>query len=161
MLATGAGAVALYLSRAQEPGTVELAAELERHGVDVLAPVLTDGRGHGVHEVFWGHCHDGLRDGLWGIPEPSGQALPAAALASADLVICSALWVDRAGFRVGVGGGWYDRALMHRRLGAPAWAMVDASEIVGTLPHDPWDIGVDAALTPAGLVALGPARARE
>lgn len=149
--------VSLYLSRGQEPDTLGLAAELERRGVAVLAPVLTDGRGHGVHEVSWGrYRHDRLREGLWGIPEPSGVAMAASELASADVIICSALWADRAGYRVGIGGGWYDRALLHRRPDAPVWAMVDTCEVVAALPRDPWDVAVDAALTPCGLVPLGP-----
>jgi len=32
--------------------------------------------------------------------------------------------------------------------------MVDESEVVPALPHDRWDIRVDAALTPSGLLPL-------
>lgn len=166
---TGAGTVALYLSRPGEPATVGLAARLAGAGLTVLAPVLTDGAGHGIHDPAWARFDaDRLRDGLWGIPEPDGPVLGPDALIRADLVICSAIWVDRNGHRVGTGGGWYDRALAgsgYRSGGghrldsgrhpvAPVWAMVDESEVVPALPHDRWDIRVDAALTPSGLLPL-------
>lgn len=155
-LTTGSpGTVALYLSRPREPGTLRLAENLFAGGVHVLAPLLTDGAGHRRHEPAWAwYQPTQLRDGLWGIPEPSSPELPDA-LSRADLVICSALWVDRAGHRVGAGGGWYDRALAARLPGVPVWAMVDDSELVPLLPRDPWDLAVDAALTPTALVPLG------
>lgn len=153
--ASAPGTVALYLSRPREPGTLRLAENLAADGVRVLAPLLTDGAGHGRHEPAWAWYEPGrLRDGLWGIPEPSGPELPPDALSRADLVLCSALWVDRTGHRVGAGGGWYDRALAARRPGVPVWALVDDSELVPLLPHDPWDLAVDAVLTPTRLVPL-------
>lgn len=151
----GARTVSIYLSLPSEPGTLALADALADAGVHVLAPVLTDGRGHGLGRVAWGPCAGGLRTGLWGIPEPDVAPLPAEELRRADLIVCSALQVDRAGYRVGTGGGWYDRALPHSRAGAPTWAVVDDAEIVDELPHDPWDLRIDAALTPGGLVGLG------
>ncbi|WP_084648245.1 5-formyltetrahydrofolate cyclo-ligase [Acidipropionibacterium thoenii] len=156
ILSSGVSTVALYLSRPGEPGTGQLADALVRAGLRVLAPVLTDRAGRGLHDPAWGLYSPGqTRPGLWAIPEPIGQTLPAEGLGQADLVICSALWADLEGHRVGTGGGWYDRALVWRRSEVPVWAMVDDSEVVERLPHDSWDIPVDAALTPTGLTALG------
>ena len=46
--------VALYLSRGDEPDTMDLADTLVMIGKKVLAPVLTDGRGHPLHEPAYG-----------------------------------------------------------------------------------------------------------
>ena len=148
--------VALYMSRGDEPDTVGLADTLVMMGKQVLAPVLTDGHGHSLHEPAWA-WYDGknVRTGLWQIPEPIAPVLPASAITVAEVVLCSALLVDRAGYRVGVGGGWYDRVLTQRTPGVPVWAVVNDDEIVDEVPHDPWDEPVTAALTPTGLHLLG------
>ena len=86
---------------------------------------------------------------------PVLTVLPASAITVAEVVLCSALLVDRAGYRVGVGGGWYDRVLTQRTPGVPVWAVVNDDEIVDEVPHDPWDEPVTAALTPTGLHLLG------
>lgn len=148
----GVETVCTYLSCGDEPGTLDLARELHQRGARVLVPVLTDGHGHGLGRPAWGwYDPDALRLGLWGIPEPNGTLLEVGAIGEAQVVLCSALWVDRQGYRVGVGGGWYDRALGSRRPGASVWAVVDDEDVVDRVPREPWDVPVDAVLTPSGL----------
>ncbi|MDO4412931.1 5-formyltetrahydrofolate cyclo-ligase [Cutibacterium sp.] len=148
--------VALYLSQGDEPDTLGLADTLVTMGKQVLAPVLTDGHGRPLHEPAWAwYDSKNVRTGLWQIPEPVAPVLPASAIAQAEVVLCSALLVDRAGYRVGVGGGWYDRVLTQRSPGVPVWAVVDDDEIVEEVPHDSWDEPVTAALAPTGLHLLG------
>lgn len=152
----GVKAVCTYLSRSPEPDTLELARGLVAAGIRVLAPVLTDGRGHGLGHPAWAwFTPEDVRPGLWSIPEPCGPLLPAESIKQCDVILCSALWVDRRGYRVGVGGGWYDRVLEDRRTGAPVWAVVDDCEIVDEVPRQPWDLPVDAAFTQTGLHPLG------
>lgn len=148
--------VALYLSRGDEPDTMDLADTLVMMGKKVLAPVLTDGHGRPLNEPAWAwYDSKNVRTGLWQIPEPVAPSLPASAIDQVEVVLCSALFVDRSGYRVGVGGGWYDRVLTYRACDVPVWAVVNDDEILDEVPHDPWDEPVTAALTPSGLHLLG------
>ncbi|NEG71738.1 5-formyltetrahydrofolate cyclo-ligase [Bifidobacterium ramosum] len=87
--------------------------------------------------------------------EPTDAAtLGMDALRDAALIILPALLVDRTGTRLGRGGGWYDRALEHRRPDARTVAVCWPWEISDApLPREPHDVPVDAILTPDGMVA--------
>lgn len=89
--------------------------------------------------------------------EPPGERLGADALVRADLVLAPALAVDRDGTRLGHGGGYYDRALPHRRRGTSVVAVVHPFELLdpGALVREEHDEPVDAVLTADGLLALG------
>jgi len=63
--------------------------------------------------------------------------------------------VSRDGTRLGMGGGWYDRALHHRRPGTPVWALANSDEVLPRLPHEPHDLPVDAVITEDGFTRLG------
>lgn len=141
------GVVALYASRPGEPGTLDLIDAVQHAGWRVLLPRL--GR-----EPDWAWATAPLRPGWAGIPEPTGPALGAHALAEADLVILPALAVARDGARLGTGGGWYDRALPHARPGTPRWALTNAEEVLDGLPTEPHDLPVDAVVTEAGFTLL-------
>ncbi len=78
------------------------------------------------------------------------------ALAAADVVLIAALAVDAAGTRVGQGGGWYDRALVHARPGVPIVAAIFDDEWSDRpLPRLPHDRPVDAVVSPGGFRLLG------
>ena len=65
-------------------------------GKKVLAPVLTDGHGRSLHEPAWAwYDSKNVRTGLWQIPEPIAPILPASAIDQVEVVLCSALFVDR------------------------------------------------------------------
>ncbi|MFC2642020.1 MAG: 5-formyltetrahydrofolate cyclo-ligase [Propionibacterium acidifaciens] len=155
LLAPGS-AIACYLSTNEEPGTLGLVEALRARGHRVLAPVLgglPDGRPR--HDVAWAWYEgpEALAPGLWSIPDPTGEALPARALAQADLVLVPALGVGLDGSRVGTGGGWYDRALRHVRPGTPCWALVNDDEVADRMPREPHDRPVDGLITSTRTVA--------
>lgn len=146
----GARTIALYVARAPEPDTGPLIDWLLAAGREVLLPVLYDD-----NDLGWGIAPPGggLVAGRLGLRQPPIELGPAA-IARADLVICPALAVDRSGVRLGRGGGSYDRALARLPAGTPTWAAVYDREVLDTLPADPHDRAVQAALTPSGLIPL-------
>lgn len=144
--------VAAYVSRPAEPGTLPLLEDLALRGVRVLLPVLGTGLERGW-APFAG-ADDLLERAPGRPPEPGTEHLGADALAEADVIIAPALAVDTAGARLGQGGGWYDRALGHKRPDAKVVALVFPEEIydaaASPIPTEPHDVPVDAFATPSG-----------
>jgi len=138
-LLAGARRVAAYTSLPGEPGTRALLAELRRHDVEVLLPVLLPD-----DDLDWE-----LRPARPDAPGPLGVH----AIASVDLVVVPALAVDTAGRRLGQGGGSYDRALARVPARVPVLAVVHDEELldaaVSPLPMLPHDRLVQAVATPS------------
>ncbi|OYN92434.1 5-formyltetrahydrofolate cyclo-ligase [Parenemella sanctibonifatiensis] len=148
VLAEPPAVVAAYWSRPDEPDTHALIDALVARGVRVLLPCGTD--------PDWAEHQPGqLRPGTYGVAEPTGTPLGAAALAEAGLILCPALAVDRSGRRLGKGGGWYDRALLHAAADAELWALVDVAEVLDQVPTEPHDRPVTGWVTEAGLARAG------
>ena len=137
--------VAAFVGVRSEPPTVPLLDALQARGVRVLLPVLQPDL-----DLDWAAYtgSGGLRDGPLGMREPPGPRLGRDALALADLVLAPALAIDRAGRRLGQGGGSYDRALP--RTAARVVAVVFDDEVVDEIPVEPHDRPVDGVLTPDG-----------
>lgn len=142
--------VGLYAARPNEPGTVPLMAALDSLGKEILLPVL--GAGLQRDWALYAGEDDLLQRAPGRPPEPSTEALGAAALETADVVIAPALAVDTDGNRLGQGGGWYDRALAHVRPGVKVIAVVFPDEIYDAserpLPREEHDRPVDGVATP-------------
>jgi len=83
-----------------------------------------------------------------GLREPTGPRLGPEAIGEAELVIVPALAVDRRGFRLGRGGGSYDRALVRVGAGVPTVALLHDGELVDAVPAEPHDRRVTAVITP-------------
>ncbi|KAB5608202.1 5-formyltetrahydrofolate cyclo-ligase [Bifidobacterium jacchi] len=91
--------------------------------------------------------------------EPDAETLEPQALRDARLILVPAFAVDRDGTRLGRGGGWYDRALMHRASGTPIVAICwpwesPRNATSALLPRRPHDVAVSGMLTPTGLTWL-------
>ena len=144
--------VAAYVSRPAEPGTLPLLEDLALRGVRVLLPVLGPGLERGW-APFAG-TEDLLERAPGRPPEPGTERLGAAALEEADVIVAPALAVDTSGARLGQGGGWYDRALGHKRPDAKVVALVFPEEVYDAagspIPTEPHDVPVDAIATPSG-----------
>jgi 5-formyltetrahydrofolate cyclo-ligase len=92
----------------------------------------------------------GLRPGRRGTTEPVGET-SRESLAHADLVVVPALGVDPAGFRLGRGGGSYDRALRRAGPGALLVALLREGEVGPGPAPEPHDVAIHAAVLPGGI----------
>ena len=136
--------VAAFVSMGSEIPMTPLLETLFDMDCRVLVPRLGAGM-----EIGWSELDgiDGLRD--------QHNADGSEALAEAELVIVPAFAVDEHGFRLGRGGGWYDRALLRRSATARVIAVCWPWETTDTtVPHEPHDIPVDGTLTPDGYHAV-------
>jgi 5-formyltetrahydrofolate cyclo-ligase len=106
--------------------------------------------------------HTHMSPNRYGIPEPlDARPLRARQL---DLLLMPLVGFDAAGYRLGMGGGYYDATLafmQHRRLWRKPRLVGVAYECqrVDVLPHDPWDMPLDAVLTERRLYRFNGAAA--
>ena len=150
--------VAAYLSTGSEPGTLQLVAWLAAHRVRVLLPVLSHPVGGRLERPAWAPYEgpDGLWHGAYGILEPTGDPLPSEQLPEAELIICPGLAANLQGDRLGRGGGWYDRALLHASQSAPIWVLLNSDEVLDIIPVQEWDRRVDVLVTPDQMLTCEP-----
>nr|WP_284288248.1 5-formyltetrahydrofolate cyclo-ligase [Angustibacter aerolatus] len=102
LLPATATTVATYAAVGREPPTAGLVAALHARGLQVLLPVVLPDL-----DLDWAQDDGVRRPGPDGphVPEPGGARLGPHAVARADVVVAPALLVDRAGRRLGQGGG--------------------------------------------------------
>ena len=149
-----AGTVAVYYSVGTEPETRGLVYGLWKRGTYVLLPLLrADG------DLDWASYEgpDSLVEGPKGLLEPAEAPRGADAVARADAVLVPALAVDRAGNRLGRGGGSFDRALARVGPLIPLIALLYDDELVDRLPAAPHDVPVRAVVRPATAITALPA----
>lgn len=156
---TAGASVAAYVSRRDEPGTHPMLTMLHEADIEVLLPVLGP-----ALDRRWGTFSglDTLAQRAPGRPlEPANAECGPEVLARASLVLVPALAVDPDGYRLGRGGGWYDRALRYAAPGALVVAIVYDEDVRDApLPREPHDVPVGAVLTPARWWRLGTPPAR-
>jgi 5-formyltetrahydrofolate cyclo-ligase len=142
----GVRTLAAFVPDPSEPGAGRLPAAYADLGARVLLPVvLPQGR-----IMDWAVDTGELETGRFGLRQPVGPRLGPDAIGEADAVVVPALAVDRLGFRLGRGGGYYDRALVHARPDAVLVTVVFDDERVDELPREVHDRPVTAVVTPSG-----------
>lgn len=143
-----AATVAAYVSTATEPGTGILLDTLAEAGKRVILPVLLpdDDLDWAVYEG-----ESALVPARRGTLEPAGPRLGPGAIATADVVLVPGLAVSHAGFRLGRGGGSYDRALARVSAGTFTCVLLYDGEVGRDVPVAPHDRAVMAAATPGGV----------
>ena len=132
-----ASVVASYYSFGTEPSTHAFNSALVAAGKTLLLPRIN---GEIIEWVEWNGSPETLAEN-GKFHEPIGEVFTA--LDSIDVVLVPALAIDPDGYRLGQGGGFYDRALPLLR----AWkhgVVYPYERMEHDLPRDPWDIAVDS-----------------
>ena len=152
--------VALYFPM---PGEVDVRPCLElawRRGARAYVPRIASRRKRRMLFTPWtaGGAH---RTNAFGIVEP-GSAAGARAVVSLDFVVLPLVGFDRRGNRLGMGAGYYDRALQRRLDTTRHWrrprlvGVAFACQELPAIPVSPWDVPLDLVVTERGVIV--PAR---
>ncbi len=145
-----AATVFLYAAAAYEVPTDRVAATLHTNGTRLVFPRV-EASELSLYEV------KGLGDlvpGYRGILEPAPEGAKVEP-AEVDLYIVPGLLFDRAGRRLGRGGGHLDRLLSRAREGALRVGLCYAQRIVRELPAAPWDVPMHVVVTDEEVIRPG------
>jgi 5-formyltetrahydrofolate cyclo-ligase len=99
------------------------------------------------HQVNISKIKTSMVTGHFGIQEPQPH-LPLVNLHEVDMILIPAVACDRTGYRLGYGGGFYDRWLRAcKDLVNIKVGIIFADYFWAQLPHDAWDMAIDAICT--------------
>jgi 5-formyltetrahydrofolate cyclo-ligase len=145
--------VAIYLPFDRETNTVVLLIAAQRRGIHLFLPVVSDLR-HGRLRFY--PVSGKTRRGVFGISVPHRNGRSTAPRWF-NLVVVPLVGVDAQGRRLGMGGGFYDRALAFRRArhhwrGPALVGLGFDCQRTTSVFADPWDVRLDSLATESGLV---------
>ena len=144
--------VAVYYAMGEEMPTLPLIAALNRAGAATALPVVA-GRDRPLVFRAWAPG-DPLVSGGFGTSVPAADAPEAVP----DILAVPLLAWDGEGYRLGYGGGFYDRTLAALRAADPgvrAIGLAFAGQRVARVPREATDIALDALAHEAGIVRFG------
>ncbi|MGI6181560.1 MAG: 5-formyltetrahydrofolate cyclo-ligase [Agathobaculum sp.] len=125
--------VFIYVATEAEIATQPIIAHALQTGKTVCVPRCGAAGSMQAHRIA---AIDELRPGAYGILEPDVQAerIPPEKI---DLIVAPALACDRQGYRLGYGGGYYDRFLSDTQ--AVSMALCAEERLIDCLPHEEFD----------------------
>lgn len=146
--------VALYLAEDGEIDPILLARELQHRGIHVYLPVL---RRWPRQRMDFQRLrrNEKLRANRFGIAEPRHSKARQRQPWALDLILMPLVGFDEQGGRLGMGGGFYDRALayLNRRRNWQKPTLIGLAhecQKVDFLALASWDIRLDAVVTDRG-----------
>jgi 5-formyltetrahydrofolate cyclo-ligase len=144
--------VALYLPFDGESDTSALVAAARRRGVQAFVPVVSDRR-HGRLRFY--RLTGATVPGEFGISVPRLRLTPISPQ-WLNLIVIPLVGVDGEGRRLGMGGGYYDRALAFRRRrrcwkGPHLVGLAFERQRTKVQFADAWDLRLDSLATESGL----------
>jgi 5-formyltetrahydrofolate cyclo-ligase len=119
-------------------------------GKRVLCPRV-DRPAHRLRLFLVNSLEDDLEPGILGIPEPRSHC-PEVNPAEVDWALVPGLAFDRQCYRLGRGGGHYDRLLPLLRPDALCWGLGFECQIVAKLPVEPHDFPLYGVATEEGII---------
>lgn len=150
-----AACVALYAAFDREVKTDALLAEAWRQDKRVLFPRM---KGGGPEMEFCAvQDASEMVASRFGFLEP-GPGAPAVSLSAIDLMVVPGLAFDREGFRVGFGGGCYDRVLAALPPETRTCGLAYEFQIVPAVPRSSHDRAVKWLVSEEGFIPIGASR---
>jgi 5-formyltetrahydrofolate cyclo-ligase len=150
-----ARSISCFLSTTTEPDTRQFITGAVQRGIRVLLPIT---RADGLLDWAVADDTDEVAEGLFGLPEPTGEVLGPIAVNDVDLMIIPAAAVDAEGTRLGWGRGYFDKTIGSMENCPPVYAVTYDSEVLDFLPRELHDQSVTGVVTPTRTLHLSPSR---
>lgn len=144
-----ANTIGVYLSVGSEWDTRNIVEQALAEGKRVAVPkTIPDTKGLVFYEMTdWAQI---IEDGHYGLAEPDIEETDPIDKNDMDLLIVPGLVFTKNGYRIGFGGGYYDRFLtdfIH-----PTASLVHTRQIVDSFPIESFDIPVHYLITEQGII---------
>ena len=142
--------VSAFMPLKSEINPLPLLQKLAEAGARLALPTIA-GRGKPLNMRAW-EFGAPLDRGQWGIREPK----PEAPEVEPDILLVPLLAFDRAGYRIGYGGGYYDMTIHRLRALKPVTTVgvAFAAQEVPKIPTTPRDERLDLVLTERAVIDL-------
>ena len=134
--------VMFYVDMRNEVMTKKAIIKALSEGKRVVVPRVKKGYGLLAMEI---KSLDELKPGTFGVLEP--PEMEEVILEEIDLVVVPGVVFDKKGYRIGYGGGYYDRFLPKLRKDAKKIAVAFEMQMVDFIPAESHDIKMDAIIT--------------
>jgi len=144
--------IAVYVPFGSELDPEYLVRAARQRGVRLYTPVVTHLKRRRMRFV---PLTAQIRSGMQRTPGDLNR-LPAVGMRWLDLILCPVVGIDAQGYRLGMGAGFFDRALTFRRLrktwrGPALIALAFDLQRIDSVGPDPWDARLDGVITESGL----------
>jgi 5,10-methenyltetrahydrofolate synthetase len=143
--------VSAYWPFRGEPDLRELLQRVHERGGRAALPVVV-ARGEALIFRVWARG-DPIERGVWNIPIPAADA----EVVVPDVVIAPVVGFDPACYRLGYGGGFFDRTLAAMAVRPRVFGVGHAQARIATIHPLAHDIAMDAVITEQGIVGPAPA----
>lgn len=151
--------VALYQNMLSEFPTSRFFKLNHQMGKTSYLPVI--GKNHLLPMRFAPYSTENpMKANRLGIYEPNGPIHERRLAKAMDLILVPLLGFDEYGTRLGMGGGYYDRALAFKQWQQDGLRphliglAFDCQRVNKRLPREPWDIPLDAVITESGYLQI-------
>lgn len=141
--------VSTYAPFRGEPGLASLVRNVVAHGGRHALPVVIE-RGQPLVFRLWAPGEP-LERGIWNIPQPPADA----AAVVPDVIIAPIVGFARDCFRLGYGGGFYDRTLASLPSRPRVFGVGYAQAMLSTIYPLPHDVRMTAIVTEDGIFERG------
>ncbi len=144
--------IAVYAPFGSELDPTAVVRAARRRGIRVYVPVVMHLARRRMRFVPWS---DAIRPGIERTPGELFR-LPWIATRWLDLILCPVVGIDARGYRLGMGAGFFDRALTYRRhqqhwRGPRLIALAFEMQRIPTVGPQSFDAKLDGVITERGL----------
>ncbi len=152
-LYTNANNVMLYVSFGSEVLTKPIIDDLLQQGKRVFVPVAVPKTKELIVSELKSF-EDDLEIGHFGVMEPKKDALRPVDPTIIDLIVVPGVAFDKEGYRVGYGGGYYDRFIPRLTDQTPKVSLAFEMQLIDKVPTDKYDIPVEYIITEKQFIKI-------
>lgn len=143
--------IMLYLDFNNEVKTDELIIKLLSLGKTVSSPITIKEEKKLIPSQII-DLKDGVKIGAYGIREPKPECSPEVEVKDIDVVIVPAVAYDKDCYRLGYGGGFYDRFIERLREDAITVGIAFDLQIFDSVPKEDHDAQLDYIITESQIL---------
>ena len=143
--------IMLYLDFNNEVSTDSLIKKLLNLGKIVSSPITLKEERKLIPSKIT-DLKNGIQYGAYNIREPKPECSPAINIKDLDVVIVPAVAYDKNCYRLGYGGGFYDRFLENLRKDAVTIGIAFDLQIFDEVPKEPHDAQLDYIVTESRIL---------